>query len=78
MSTIFRRDPLVPPSPEEWAEMASTVLVATRLAYTMTRHDGFDKLDDESKAGLAAAIANANEFYRAMARITGDALALTT
>jgi hypothetical protein len=39
--------------------------------------DGFDKLDAKSKAGLAAAISNANAFYCAMARITDDAMALT-
>jgi hypothetical protein len=32
MNTDQRPDPLLPPSAEEWREMASTVLVATRLA----------------------------------------------
>jgi hypothetical protein len=42
----------------------------------MTRRPGFDRLAPEAKAELAAAIENANAFYCAMARVTGDALAL--
>jgi hypothetical protein len=60
----------VPPSPAEWAQVANTVLVATLVAYAMTHRPGFDRLDAEAGADIAAAFENANAFYCAMARVT--------
>jgi hypothetical protein len=68
--------PLLPPSLEEWAHMAETVLVATQMAYAIAYVGEFDDLSGDCKAEVLAAIRNANSFYLAMANVTADALAV--
>jgi hypothetical protein len=72
------RDLLEPPTPAEWIEMAKSVLMWTRIAYALghSDRDRISPLDDADKVQLRDAIQNANNFYLAMARTTGDVLML--
>ena len=71
------RDPLLPPTEDEWHSMADSVLLAARFAYAATHIRDFDFGAAGCKADVVAAIQNAKKFFRAMSQVTADALTLT-
>jgi len=77
LSTAKTRDPLLPPTEDEWHSMADSVLLAARFAYAATHIRDFDFGAAGCKADVVAAIQNANKFFRAMSQVTADALTLT-
>lgn len=76
MSTAKTRDPLLPPTEDEWRSMVDSVLLAARFAYAATHIRDFDFGGAGCKADVVAAIQNANKFFRAMSQVTATALML--